>query len=106
LQRQFNFSSIDRVKAFYFWTTTLTRRPRLDVIKSSFRLLSDCVDEALRVARGWSEYDSAPRNGAEYRFRKYQKAREEQRCECQVSSSIGTTGIGPPIGVGSVDEGS
>jgi len=70
---------------------------------SSFRLLSDFVDETLCIARGRPEYDSAPRNGAEYRFHEYEEAREEQRRERQVSSGIGT---GPPIAVGSIDEGS
>lgn len=76
--------------------------PRFDVIKSSFRPL---LDEALRVARGWSEYDSASRNGAEYRFHEYQEAREEQRREYQVSSGVGT-GFGPPTAISSVDESS
>lgn len=76
---------------------------RRDKWRLFFRLLLDFVDEILCVARGRPEYDSAPRNGAEYRFHEYQEAREEQRCERQGSSGIGT---GPPVVVGSVDEGS
>lgn len=99
--------SIDRLKAFYFWTTTLSHVDRVPTacVILTFRLQSDFVDEALRLARGRSEYDPAPRNGAEYRFHENQDTGEEQRCEYQVSSGLGT-GMVPPMGVGSVDESS
>lgn len=58
--------------------------------------------EVLRIARGWSEHDSAPRNSAEHRFYEYQKARKKQRREDQVSS--GGVVPRPPMSVGTSDE--